>query len=245
MKEKRYAINDYEYFNTGGNCMVGITTIADLQENRTLYVYCNEDGWSITTLNYLYFDFDFDDYNSGCTIDSGSWSYNDNEVDEELMSLIKDCRFTFMKDDCKKFDTRYEIINLKEIPDSMLKLLTSHYRSQFPNSDERYLTTDGYSFTDTYYNGCVTVAEEELIADIPLDVTLSHIVASWLATTFGENVDIQDLTKYFAERGLPIMFADHFSQCEQEYNGLAAEYKNKKLSKYEQQVDGMISMICR
>ena len=49
----KFKIMDSEYFNTGGHCMVLVSTIYDREANRTFYAYTNEESCLLYGFDWL------------------------------------------------------------------------------------------------------------------------------------------------------------------------------------------------
>ena len=62
LQRPKFKVHDYQYLNTGGNCMVGIHNVWLPEEKRMVYVYTNEEGCTISTVDYIRYDLEIDDY---------------------------------------------------------------------------------------------------------------------------------------------------------------------------------------
>lgn len=49
----KYLEVDYEYYDDGSGSTVGITTVWLLSENKTVYIYCNDEGCSMMSVDFL------------------------------------------------------------------------------------------------------------------------------------------------------------------------------------------------
>ena len=77
MINKRFAVIDHEYYNTGGNCMVSIFTVFDKQNNATRYVLMNDEGFQLATVDVICNDemFETDEERDAAIL--GYWSIDD------------------------------------------------------------------------------------------------------------------------------------------------------------------------
>ena len=116
-----YKMLDNVYLNTGGGCMVNITTIFDLNNKKTLYVMINEEGGTLCSADYIRFDIDYDEVD---TIDS--FSYDTIEPQHCFFELYQDCWREYAKADFKRFKN-YSRVPIKFLPEDLNSQLTSDY----------------------------------------------------------------------------------------------------------------------
>ena len=95
-----FIILNYEYLNTGGNTMVGVHTIYLPNEKRTIYALSNEDGCTLSVVDYISYALDIDDYDS-LYIDT--CEYGRLTSYEKYFELYRRCLNDYTKSDCRYF----------------------------------------------------------------------------------------------------------------------------------------------
>lgn len=116
-----YKMLDNTYLNTGGGCMVNITTIFDRNNKKTLYVMTNEEGGTLCSADYIRFDVDYDEVDM---IDY--FSYDTIEPQHCFFELYQDCWREYAKADFKHFKN-YSRVPIKFLPEDLKSQLTSDY----------------------------------------------------------------------------------------------------------------------
>ena len=100
----KFKVLNYEYLNTGGNCMVGIFTVWLPALKQTVYVLTNELGCTITTVDYISNEIDIEDYDEvtidRCDFDNLCAAYTHFE-------LYRHCLNEYTKSDCRYFGSTY------------------------------------------------------------------------------------------------------------------------------------------
>ena len=129
LKRPNYKVLDYQYLNTGGNCMVGIHRVWLTEEKKVVYVYTNEEGSTISTVDYIRDDLPIDDYYE-FTVDYVDWGRITGS--EKYFELYRYCYNQYLVDDCKYFGVtrgvQYHLLSdeLQEmISDDYLKYLAA------------------------------------------------------------------------------------------------------------------------
>lgn len=99
-----YKVNSHNYMNTGGGTMVSIFEVYLPDENRTLFVTCNEEGCSLVTCDYITREIDFADEMiiDDCNIDTLEQSHR-------YFELYRYCYMEYVKNDCRRYRTTYNI----------------------------------------------------------------------------------------------------------------------------------------
>lgn len=95
-----FKVLSYEYMNTGGNCMVGIFEVWLPADKCVRYVLVNEDGCSMTSVDYISNELDIDDYDE-IILDNVEWSSVTGS--ERYFELYRHCLNEYTKSDCKHF----------------------------------------------------------------------------------------------------------------------------------------------
>lgn len=95
-----YKVLDYQYLNTGGNTMVGIHRVWLTEEKKVVYVYTNEEGSTISTVDYIRDDLPIDDYDE-FMMDVVDWGRITGS--EKYFELYRYCYNQYLVDDCKYF----------------------------------------------------------------------------------------------------------------------------------------------
>jgi hypothetical protein len=95
-----FKVLNYQYLNTGGNCMVGIHEVWLPEEKKVVYVYTNEEGGTISTVDYIRLDIDVDDYDE-LIMDYADWGRITGY--EKYFELYRHCHSQYLVDDCRHF----------------------------------------------------------------------------------------------------------------------------------------------
>ena len=95
-----FVVLNYEYLNTGGNTMVGIHEVWLPEIKQTVYAYTNEEGCSLTLIDYIRNEFEADDYDE-VTLEYVDWGRITGY--EKYFELYRRCFIDYTKDDCKYF----------------------------------------------------------------------------------------------------------------------------------------------
>lgn len=99
-RQSAFHVLNYEYLNTGGNCMVGIFEVWLPERKQTIYVYVNEEGYTMSVVDYIRSDLEIHDYDE-LTIECGDWGRVTGH--ETYFELYRHCLNVYTKDDCKYF----------------------------------------------------------------------------------------------------------------------------------------------
>lgn len=95
-----FTVLNYEYMNTGGNTMVGIHTIYIPNEKRVIYALSNEEGCTLSVVDYISNDLNIDDYEA-LWIDT--CDYGRITGYEKYFELYRRCLNDYTKSDCRYF----------------------------------------------------------------------------------------------------------------------------------------------
>ena len=164
VRKSAFKVLNYEYMNTGGNCMVGIFTVWVPSLNQTVYVLANEEGCNLTTVDYISNDLDIDDYDE-LIIENVCWDYLASDNDH--FELYRHCLNEYTKSDCRYFGcTRalpYRLLSdelQSEIHADYLSWLESNNYDVDTNGERIIVHPDFDSlFSDPHEDG--TVDEED------------------------------------------------------------------------------------
>ena len=96
----RFKVLDFEYFNSGGHCMISIFTVWPPEENKTIYALTNEEGCTLATVDYIRNDLNIDDYDE-LMIESVDWGTITGY--EKYFELYRYCLNQHTRRDCKNF----------------------------------------------------------------------------------------------------------------------------------------------
>lgn len=94
----KFQIVNYEYLNTGGNTMVGIHEVWLPDELKTVYCFTNEEGCTISPVDYIRNEFDVDP-----SILNENYDWGRVTGYEKYFELLRRCWNDYTKDDCKYF----------------------------------------------------------------------------------------------------------------------------------------------
>ena len=148
LKRSNYKVLDYQYLNTGGNTMVGIHRVWLPEDKKVVYVYTNEEGSTISTVDYIRDELDIDDYDE-VTIDYVDWGRITGS--EKYFELYRYCYNQYLVDDCKYFGitrgVQYHLLS-----DELQKTIDDDYLSWLDFVGDGLVKTNGYkTFVDEHY----------------------------------------------------------------------------------------------
>ena len=134
-----FNVLDYEYLNTGGNAMVGIHEVYLPVENRTVYIYTNEEGATMSTVDYIRKEipnYDYDKYQ----LENVDW----NRITgfEKYFNLYRYCHNQYLKDDCRYFDTAYGV-QYHLLSDELQKKVDADYLVWSESESDGLIRTNG------------------------------------------------------------------------------------------------------
>lgn len=160
LKRPNYKVHDYQYLNTGGNCMVGIHRVWITEEKRMVYVYTNEEGGTISTVDYIRDDLEIDDYDE-FIVDCVDWGRITGY--EKYFELYRYCYNQYLVDDCKYFGiTRGVMPHL--LSDELQSMISDDYREYIMTECGGLFETDGKIIvTNPDYEA---TQDDELLRDI-------------------------------------------------------------------------------
>ena len=152
MNNDKFIVVDHEYYNTGGNCMVSIFQVYDVDANATRYCICGDDSFSWQTANTIYNEFlqlDCDENINKLVL--GSWEYSalttepcwdQPQFTDEQWEMFKYCQFEHYKKDCKYFNIKVNV-PINELPIDLYSTLTDDYKAWAKENDWT-VQTDGF-----------------------------------------------------------------------------------------------------
>lgn len=95
-----FKVLNYEYLNTGGNTMVGIFEVWLPAMKKTVYAYVNEEGCSLSLVDYIRNEIELDDYDE-VLIENVDWGRLTGF--EQYFELYRHCLNEYTKSDCRYF----------------------------------------------------------------------------------------------------------------------------------------------
>lgn len=104
--QSAYKVLNYEYLNTGGNCMVGIFEVWLPAMKQVVYALTNEEGCTLAHVDYLRNDLEIDDYDE-LVIENVDWGRVTGF--ETYFELYRYCLNEYTKSDCKYFGYTREL----------------------------------------------------------------------------------------------------------------------------------------
>lgn len=157
MKETTFKVLNYRYMNTGGNCMVGIFEVWLPEEKRVVYALTNEEGCTLSTVDYISHELDIDDYEE-LHIDVCDWGRLTGH--EKYFELYRHCLNVYTKDDCQFFGTTRGI-QYHLLSDELQKLVDDDYK--------QWLEAEGWDLVDTDGEHIIMHPDyEDHVADVAL-----------------------------------------------------------------------------
>ena len=134
-----FKVVNFQYLNTGGNCMVGIHDVWLPEERKVVYVYTNEEGSTISTVDYIRLELELDDYDE-FIIDCIDWGRSTGY--EKYFELYRHCLTEYNKDDCRHFGyTRHLPYHL--LSDELQKQVDADYLVWCEENNDCSVETDG------------------------------------------------------------------------------------------------------
>lgn len=150
--EKRFREVANEYINTGGGCMVDITTVWDKQRKGLLYVNINEDCLTVSTEDFIREELpetvDYDDVllvsidQAYFTTEPSFDNHDMNNIDDELAALMLDCLGNYIKNKVKHYKRNY-FTTVDKLPNGLREQLTDDF-IKWLNDRNQLVETDGY-----------------------------------------------------------------------------------------------------
>lgn len=149
---KNYQVINNEYLNTGGNCMVHISTVYFKPLTQTQYVYINEEYLIVANYDYIRNELPHatttDDFvlyavaMENFTHEPSFDTHHMFELPEEITELLFDCYLLFIRAYCKYTSKNYEC-RLDALPSELYDQVTREY-SHWLAENELDPVTDGY-----------------------------------------------------------------------------------------------------
>lgn len=219
--EKNYVVVNHEYCNTGGNCMVSTFTVYCKTDNLTRFIVLNEEGVNWATADFvnsnLVEELDTEVYDN-LILGSFSWENiteqrlsKDGCLEEELLELMIDCRFEYLKKDCEYFRTPVNV-TYDELPTRLMNTLSKEC-VEWHIEHSQLFTTNGYEVGPSeYYTPDATAIDKQLKEIIDFREWLKSIVES---TEVRESMYESDFILTFGDRTIKIPFhADTYCAIE-------------------------------
>ena len=158
----KFKVLNYEYMNTGGNCMVGIFQVWLPDENRTIYALTNEEGCTLATVDYISNELEIDDYDE-LMIDYVDWGRVTGY--EKYFELYRHCLNQYLKDDCKYFAVSRGV-PFHLLSDELQKTVDVDYLAWLEAEGDGLVETNGYTtFEDAHYMPVIEDTNDKPIAD--------------------------------------------------------------------------------
>lgn len=177
LEQLNFKVLDYEYLNTGGNCMVGIHKVWLPDEKKVVYVYTNEEGATISTVDYIRdeLELDVDDYNM-VIVDDADWGRITGH--EKYFELYRHCYNQYLVDDCKYFGitrgVQYHLLS-----DELQKKVDADYLAWLESESNGLVDTDGKKI--------IVQPDYEPAADEDVELTIIKDFKQWHDTLPGDD----------------------------------------------------------
>ena len=186
-----------EYMNTGGGCMVNITTIYELTDHKTLFVMCNEEGGTLTTADYIRGDINTDDILMIDTFDAGTLMPS-----HENFELFRNCWFEYIKADHKRYQNRARV-RFDRLPIDLFDQMTDDYVQWCLTESDGCVETNGDKlYLDDNYEGTTVRAARSLLAYMNHEIDRG--VGDDVSEAARERFDELPITFGFGERMIVI-----------------------------------------
>lgn len=139
VRASAFKVLNYEYLNTGGNCMVGIFTVWIPALKQTVYALTNEVGCSIVTADYISNELDIEDYDE-VTIDR--CDFDELQPSSTYYELYRHCLNEYTKSDCRYFGNTIAI-PYHLLSDELQSEVHADYRQWCEENNNCCIPTDG------------------------------------------------------------------------------------------------------
>lgn len=160
IQQAAFVVLNYDYLNTGGNCMVGVFEVWLPERKQTVYVFVNEEGYTMSVVDYIRNYFEADDYGE-LMIECGDWGRVTGH--ETYFELYRYCLNEYTKSDCRYFKyTRQLPLHL--LSDELLNQVTSDYKQWLDDNEYDLVETDGEKIIESECYEPATVEQEWLNA---------------------------------------------------------------------------------
>lgn len=197
-EELQYKVLETSYENTGGHCMVGISTVWLPQLNQTLYAVVNDECAAIYTVDHIRQDLDINDYDD-VTLDLMYWSAH--EYTSRYYDLYRDCRFEYLKSDCKACG-RNVFLDYDELTEDMKGTFSTDMFEYMANNGLQY-ETDGYKALTPR---CIEKADQALE---PAAQDMQHFISLVEMEYAKVDYDNEADTQRFYDMDVTISFGPH------------------------------------
>ena len=168
-----YKILADSYGTTGGGCMVSTFEVWLPEENRTVFLFVNEESGTLATVNYMDCDIDWDE-----SMDIEMFDINNPMESNSRFELYKECFFRFIENHCKHTGMLCDV-DVRWLPSKLYGTLPDNQSLRCVNGvytittdGEKIYTADSISFesklhefqqyiTNVLPNEDVALAEEQ------------------------------------------------------------------------------------
>lgn len=192
---ENYQIINSEYLNTGGNCMVHISTVYFKPLKQTQYVYINEEWLVVASYDYIRNELpdgmDCEDFMMHSielqyfTHEPSFDTHHMFELPEEVTELLFDCYLLFIRAYCKHTRDNY-VCRLDALPNELYDQVTREY-SHWLAEKELDPVTDGYRIilhpeytasieAETPNANAAKELQQHLLCLLPPDVPTDHVL---------------------------------------------------------------------
>jgi len=134
-----FRVLNYRYLNTGGNCMVGIHEVWLPDEKRVVYALTNEEGCTLSVVDYISNELDIDDYDE-LVIENVDWGRVTGY--EKYFELYRYCLNEYTVDDCRHFGITRQLPYYL-LSDSLQEKVTADYLTYCENEHGSLIQTNG------------------------------------------------------------------------------------------------------
>ena len=160
VRQSAFKVLNYEYLNTGGNCMVGVFEVWLPEKKQTVYVYVNEEGYTMSVVDYIRHELEIHDYDE-LMIECGDWGRVTGH--ETYFELYRHCLNEYTKSDCRHFGY------IRELPyhllsDELQNKVPAGYREWCDTENGSVIGTNGEDIVVSEYFGSTDDDEKMLEA---------------------------------------------------------------------------------
>lgn len=139
VRQSAFKVLNYEYMNTGGNCMVGVFEVRLPEKKQTVYVFVNEEGYTMSVVNYISNELEIDDYDE-LMVEYGDWGRVTGH--ETYFELYRHCLNEYTKSDCRYFKYTRQLPH-HLLSDELQSQITADYQRWMDSNEYDSFETDG------------------------------------------------------------------------------------------------------
>lgn len=161
VRQSAFKVLNYDYLNTGGNTMVGIFEVWLPERMQTVYVYVNEEGYTMSVVDYIRNVLEINDYEE-LMIECGDWGRITGH--EAYFELYRHCLNEYTKSDCRYFKYKRQLPHYL-LSDELQSQITEDYKLWMDANEYDMFETDGEKIIMSEYYEPI-IGDDKIIATV-------------------------------------------------------------------------------